>query len=114
MAADMLRQKGWDITLRLGLGHTALVDELAGLAPTMVGLSASLPSLTFATARLIVALRVRCPQVWIILGGPITAHDPDIGTIVDADAVALDIEQGSALMAAHLDEVNRLRTGRPN
>lgn len=114
LAADVLRQKGWDITLRLGLGHAALVDELAALAPTMLGLSASLPSLTFATARLIVALRVRCPQVWIILGGPITAHDPDIATIVDADAVALDIEQGAALMAAHLVKLNRLRAGRPN
>lgn len=108
LAADTLRQKGWDITLRLGMGHDALVEDLAAMAPTMVALSASLPSLTFATARLIVALRVRCPQVWIILGGPILWHDPHIGEIVDADAAAADIETGIKLMSAHLDELNRL------
>jgi methanogenic corrinoid protein MtbC1 len=111
LAADTLRQKGWDITLRLGLGHDALVEELAAMAPTMVALSASLPSLTFATARLIVALRVRCPQVWIILGGPILWHDPHVGEIVDADAAAADIETGIDLMSRHLAELNRLARG---
>jgi|JI7StandDraft_1071085.scaffolds.fasta_scaffold44018_1 methanogenic corrinoid protein MtbC1 len=111
LAADTLRQKGWDITLRLGLGHDALVEEIAALAPTMVALSASLPTLTFATARLIVALRVRCPHVWIILGGPILWHDAHVGAIVDADASAADIESGLTLMAAHLDKLNRLARG---
>lgn len=109
MAADSMRRKGWDITLRLGLGHEALVEEIASLQPTMVGLSASLPTLTFPTARLIVALRVRCPQVWIILGGPIVWHDPEIAAIVDADAAVGDIEEGATLMSAHLEELNRMR-----
>ena len=108
IAADTLRRKGWEITLRLGLGHEALIDEIARLRPTMVGLSASLPTTTFAIARLIVALRIRCPQVWILIGGPIVAHDPDIATLVDADAAAADIETGAQLMAAHLEDLNRL------
>lgn len=108
IAADSLRRKGWDITLRLGLGHDALVDEIARLRPTMVGLSASLPTMTFATARLIVALRIRCPQIWVLIGGPIVAYDPDIATLVDADAAAADIDTGADLMAAHLTELNRL------
>lgn len=108
MAADTLRQKGWDITLRLGLGHAALVEEIAALAPTMVGLSTALSSSTFAIARLIVALRVRCPQVWILVGGHAVAADPEIAALVDADAAAADIETGAALMAAHLAELNRL------
>lgn len=108
IAADSLRRKGWDITLRLGLGHDALVEEIVRLRPTMVGLSASLPTMTFATARLIVALRMRCPQVWVLIGGPIVAHDPDIAALVDADAAAADIDTGAELMAAHLAELNRL------
>jgi len=108
IAADALRRKGWDIALRLGLDHNALVEEIARMQPTMVGLSASLPDKTFAIARLIVALRVRCPQVWVLIGGPIVAHDPEIATLVDADAAAADIETGAALMAAHLAVLNRL------
>lgn len=108
IAADTMRQKGWDITLRLGLGHADLVEEIADLSPTIVGLSSSLSSSTFAIARLIVALRVRCPQVWILLGGNIVTDDPEIGAIVDADAAAADIEAGAELMAKHLDKLNRL------
>lgn len=108
MAADTMRQRGWDITLRLGLGHADLVESIAALSPTMVGLSSSLSGSTFAIARLIVALRVRCPQVWIILGGNIVAADPEIGAIVDADAAAAEIETGAELMAKHLDKLNRL------
>lgn len=112
IAADSLRRKGWEISLRLGLGHDALVEEIARLQPTMVGLSASLPTLTFSTARLIVALRVRCPQVWILIGGPIVGQDPDIARIVDADAAAADLDVGAALMAEQLDTLNRLRSHR--
>ena len=109
IAADTLRRKGWDVTLRTGLGHEALVEEIARLQPTMVGLSAAQTNMTFATARLIVALRVRCPQVWVILGGAIVEQDPDIARIVDADAAALDIESGATLLAQNLDKLNSLR-----
>lgn len=109
IAADTMRRDGWDITLRLGLGHEALVEEIAQLQPTMVGLSASLASMTFATARLIVALRVRCPQVWVLVGGLIVHQDPDIARIVDADAAASSVAEGASLMAAQLAELNRLR-----
>ena len=112
IAADTMRRNGWDITLRLGLGHDALVEDIARLQPTMVGLSASLPTVTFATARLIVALRVRCPQVWVLIGGPIVGHDPDIARIVDSDAAASSIDEGAALMADHLADLNRLRSER--
>jgi methanogenic corrinoid protein MtbC1 len=108
IAADAMRLKGWDIALRLGLGHDALVAEIARLKPTMVGLSASMPSDTLPTARLIVALRVRLPHVWVILGGGLVAHDPDVVQAVDADAGALDIHDGAAKLAAHLAELNQL------
>lgn len=112
MAADALRMRGWSVTLRVGLGHQALVEEIAALHPTMVGLSVSDQAHLLSTARLIVALRVRCPQVWIILGGPLVAQDPDVARIVDADAGAVDLEVGYRLMAAHLDELNRLQSAR--
>jgi MerR family transcriptional regulator, light-induced transcriptional regulator len=112
IAADTLRRKGWDITLLLGLGHAALVEEIARLQPAMVGLSIAQSSMTFAVARLIVALRVRCPQVWILVGGPVIADDPEVARIVDADAGACSIDEGIALMDRHLAEMNRLHSDR--
>jgi methanogenic corrinoid protein MtbC1 len=110
IAADTLRRNGWDITLLLGLGHSALVDEIARLKPTMVGIAMAQTSMTFAVARLIVALRVRCPQVWILVGGPVVADDPDVARIVDADVGAPSIEDALGLMEAHLADLNRLRS----
>jgi MerR family transcriptional regulator, light-induced transcriptional regulator len=110
IAADMMRQRGWDVALRVGLGHNALVEEISSLRPTMVGLSLSLPSHMLATARLIVALRVRCPQVWIMLAGSLIAQDPGIYELVDADAGAEDLEDGARKLAAHLSDLNRLRS----
>ncbi|MCU0828103.1 MAG: cobalamin-dependent protein [Tabrizicola sp.] len=108
IAADTMRRRGWDIALRSGLGHGELVEEIAARKPVMVGLSATSAASTLATARLIVALRVRCPQVWILLGGGLVAADPEVAHAVDADAGAVDIEDGAAQLAAHLAELNRL------
>jgi MerR family transcriptional regulator, light-induced transcriptional regulator len=112
IAADTLRRKGWDITLLLGLGHSALVEEIARLKPTMVGLSMAQSSMTFPVARLIVALRVRCPHVWVLVGGPVITDDPDVARIVDADAGARSIDEGVALLESHLADLNRLRSDR--
>lgn len=112
IAADTLRRKGWDITLLLGLGHTALVEEIARLKPAMVVLSIAQSSMTFAVARLIVALRVRCPQVWVMVGGPVISHDPDVTRIVDADAGASSIDEAVVLLEQHLVELNQLHSDR--
>ncbi len=112
IAADTMRRKGWDISLRLGLGHDALVSEIARLQPAMLGLSASLPSMTFATARLIVALRIRCPHIWILVAGQIVGHDPDIARIVDADASAATMDEAAALLEGHLADLTRLAVQR--
>jgi MerR family transcriptional regulator, light-induced transcriptional regulator len=107
-AADTMRLRGWDIALRVGLGHDALVEEIAALRPLMVGLSATQPSQVLPAARLIVALRMRCPQVWIILGGGLVAADPAVAQAVDADAAAVDMDDGAAQMVRHLEALNRL------
>jgi methanogenic corrinoid protein MtbC1 len=112
IAADTMRRKGWDISLRLGLGHDALVSEIARMQPAMLGLSASLPSMTFATARLIVALRIRCPHIWILVAGQIVGHDPDIARIVDADASAATMDEAAALLEGHLADLTRLAVQR--
>jgi methanogenic corrinoid protein MtbC1 len=112
IAADTMRLKGWDIALRVGLGHDALVEEIARLRPMIVGLSAAMPSGTLPTARLIVALRMRLPQVWVLVGGGLVAYDPEIVQAVDADAGAVDIRDGADKLARHLEALNRLRSAR--
>ncbi len=108
MAADAMRRRGWEIDLKLGYSHDALVDEIVRSRPTMVGLSASTTQQTFALARLIVAIRVRCPQVWILVAGQIVPLDPHLRDLVDADAVAGTLDDAAAALNGHLAELTRL------
>ncbi|NJM82331.1 MAG: hypothetical protein HC844_07420 [Tabrizicola sp.] len=110
MAADAMRRRGWEIELKVGYSHEALVEEIARLEPLMIGLSASTPQRTFALARLIVAIRVRCPQAWIMVAGQIVPQDPQLAHLVDADAVAATMEEAAAALEAHLAELGRMRS----
>ncbi len=112
MAADAMRRKGWEIDLKLGFAHDALVDEIDRLQPTMVGLSASTVQQTFALARLIVAIRVRCPQVWILVAGQVVPLDPHLRDLVDADAVAGTLDGAAAALEGHLAELAQLASKR--
>ena len=51
MAADMLRNKGWDVDLRMGQSETDLARTLRGGGYPIVGLSASTPERIRALAR---------------------------------------------------------------
>ncbi len=108
MAADAMRRRGWEIDLRLGLGHDALVSEIGRLQPAIIGLSASTRQQTFSLARLIVALRICCPQVWILVAGQIAEQDAHLRDLVDADAVAATMDEAAAALDAHLRELTEM------
>ena len=102
MAADHLRRKGWQIDMKAGLTHDALVQTISNDDYPIIGLSASTPMMIFPLARLIVALRVTNPAAWIMVGGQIVREEPHIQSLVDADGVVLDIQSAEAQMEAHM------------
>lgn len=108
MAADAMRRRGWEIDLKLSFTHDALVEEIARLQPAIVGLSASTSQQTFALARLIVALRMRCPQIWILVAGQIVSKDEHLRDLVDADAVVRSLDEAASAMEGHLAEMAQL------
>lgn len=102
MAADHLRCKGWQVDIKSGLAHDALVKAISNDDYPVIGLSASTPMMIFPLARLIVALRVTNPAAWIMVGGLIVQEEPHIQSLVDADGVVLDIQSAEAQMEAHM------------
>jgi MerR family transcriptional regulator, light-induced transcriptional regulator len=107
MASDHFRRLGWHVTLRTQLDHDAMVQEAATGGFHVIGLSASCSSMIFPLARLIVALRVSDPSVWIMVCGKITELEPEIRSLVDADAAINDLEQAERLMIAHFNPGKR-------
>ena len=93
MAADMLRERGWDIHLCLGETHDALVNCLGTSDHFIVGLTASRSSMLLPLARLVVALRIKRPEAFILVSGHITALEPELPDLLDADLVAHSAEQ---------------------
>ena len=102
MAADLLTMHGWEIDLRAGLDHDALVAEVGAAAYPIIGLSASSTRMLFPLARLIVALRLSNPGAWILVSGPIVALEPGVAHLVDADAAARDFSEAEAMMESYL------------
>lgn len=109
MAADHLRRKGWQIDMKAGLTHDALVQTISNDDYPIIGLSASTPMMIFPLARLIVALRVTNPAAWIMVGGQIVHEEPHIQSLVDADGVVSDIQSAEDQMEAHLSGAPSLK-----
>lgn len=92
IAADLARDRGWDIELFVGRTHDDLMQVLEQRQPVMIGLSAggkrSLPALV----KLIVALRISCPATRILLCGQIVSWTPGLVGVTSADAASADFE----------------------
>ncbi len=92
MAADLFRERGWQIDLITSKDHDELIAALEDAQCLLIGLSASgLRSLT-NTARLIVAVRIAVPGALILVSGKIVDEQPNIVGIVGADRAASDFE----------------------
>ncbi|MFN3972275.1 MAG: B12-binding domain-containing protein [Gemmobacter sp.] len=102
MAADILTLHGWEIDLRAGLDHDRLVAEIGQSSYPIIGLSASSGRMLFPLARLIVALRLSNPSAWIMVCGGIVQIEPDIASLVDADAATADLPSAETLMEDHM------------
>ena len=98
MAADLFRQKGWDVELALDQDHDALLAQVAESGHRVIGLSAAGKHSAPALARLIVALRVQDPGCFILVSGQILMTAQDLVEATMPDGVAADIETAERLL----------------
>lgn len=98
MAADLFRQKGWDVELALDLSHDAMLEHVALSGHRLIGLSAGGRHSAPALARLIVALRVQDPRSFILVSGQILVEARDLVEATLPDGMAQDIETAEALL----------------
>ncbi|MFK7955785.1 MAG: B12-binding domain-containing protein [Lysobacterales bacterium] len=91
MAADMFRQKGWDIQHEAHQTHDELVESIKNSDHAIIGLSASRPDLLVPLARLVVAVRIAKPHGFVMISGHITEMEPDVVNLVDGDSFATSV-----------------------
>ena len=97
MASDLLRNKGWDIDLKVGRSHEQLVEEIEASDYTVIGLSGASRRSLLPLMRLIVAVRICKPTAKIMVSGQI-ASGVDLVRTAGADEVASDFAEALAAM----------------
>lgn len=107
MAADLLRNNGWDITLKTGRAHEELIEAIEGEYHELIGVSASQPTSIGPLTRLVVALRFVQPHAHIVVGGQIVAQLPELNTLIAADAVIRDGDDVEALLDSLSEQPRR-------
>lgn len=100
MAADLFRKDGWDIVLKVGLDHDDLVAEIESVPFCVAGLSIGGQHSIDALSRLVVALRICCPQTPLLLSGQNIGELRPLLSLMGPDAIARDIDEAREKMTA--------------
>lgn len=98
MAAELFRQHGWDVRLLVGAGHNEILAEIDRVACLVLGLSSGGRETAEALARLIHAVRVAYPTLYIIVSGRIVVQEPELVDLIGPDSVAATVEDALATM----------------
>ena len=112
MTADDLRRRGWEIEVVSSDTHDGLIQDIERRAPISVALGATSTRMTLPLARLVVGLRAHIPGVWVMIGGAITTHEPELLSMTGADAVANSADEAENLMLAHMADLVERRANR--
>ena len=99
MAADLFRKDGWDISLKVGLDHDALVAEIEQTPNCIIGLSISGQHSVEALSKLVVAIHISCPHAAIFVSGQNIAEAQPYLDLMGLDGVCSDIEEAKELLA---------------
>jgi len=105
VAADLFREAGWEIDLRTGVDHDALVAHVEATEPHIVGLSLSTELRLDALVRLVVALRLVVPHAIIGVAPSACVDAARLHERVDIDCVFGDATSA----CAELERLVRLR-----
>ncbi len=98
IAADLARDRGWDVELFQGHAHDELVDVMSRRDTQLIGLSASTKRSLPALMKLIVALRISKPKAKILVCGQIASGDFSFDGLTRADAATNDFDTALAHM----------------
>jgi methanogenic corrinoid protein MtbC1 len=105
VAADLFRDAGWDIDLKIDTDHNTLVAHVERTRPAIIGLSLSTEQRLEDLIRLVVAVRIVAPHAIIGVAPAATLDDDKLCSLVDIDIVFRDAREA----CRELDRLVRLR-----
>lgn len=106
MASDMFRKQSWDIDLKIGRSHDALIEEIGQSKSVIIGLSAAGEHAVPLLAKLIVGIRVVRPECLILVSGNIVNVSTEMVALMAPDAMAVEYEEAEAEINLLLERVS--------
>ncbi|MFD0917436.1 B12-binding domain-containing protein [Pseudahrensia aquimaris] len=106
MAADMFRKSGWTIDLKVGLSHSALLNACMSTGHVVIGVSSCNSDVLVSLTRIIIALRLARPDIYIMVAGGIVDLKPDILEVSGADSAAGEIDEALSILNAEVDRLD--------
>ena len=98
MAAELFRQHGWDVQVLLESSHDDIMDRIALVSCLVLGLSSGGPATRDALTRLVHAVRVTYPHIFIIISGQIVAAEPQLIEALAPDSAVSTVEDALKTM----------------
>ncbi len=104
MAADLFRKDGWDIVLKVGLDHDALVEEIEQSGIGIIGLSISGVHSIEALSKLVVAIHISCPHVSLFVSGQNIEEAQPMLDLMGLDGTCSDVIGAKTLLTEIWDQ----------
>ena len=98
MAAELFRQHGWHVNLMLAATHDDIIAEIDRVSCIILGLSSGGAASADALARLVHAVRVAYPKLYIIVSGRIVVEEPDLVDLIGPDSAVATVEEALETM----------------
>jgi methanogenic corrinoid protein MtbC1 len=100
MATDLFRRDGWDVEMSVGEDHDQIVSRTENERFQSVVLVAHSESTLPNLISLVLALRITQPMAYIVVAGNIVSQRDDVGDLVGADDVIVEIETAAERLRA--------------
>ena len=98
MAAELFRQNGWDVRLVVNATQDRILGEIDSLQCLLLGLSSGGKATTEALARLVSAVRVAHPNLYILVSGRLVIEDPGFVGLLEPDSAVATVEEALQTM----------------
>lgn len=98
MAAELFRQKGWDVEVMVNAAHGEIVDRIESTRFLVLGLSSGGKRTAEALALVIHAVRAVDPDIFIIVSGLIVRQEPELLALAQPDSAVATVEEALAMM----------------
>jgi len=106
MAADLLREKGWDIDIEVGLDHDTMIDRIEESGHLVIGVSAAGDHALASLAKMVLGIQVRCPRAAILVSGNIVAEAGESVALMGVDGMSQNFAEASKMLDQMWDDVS--------